>query len=1153
MENKPKEIILDPNLTPEQRDIITSRGKNLLVSASAGSGKTRVMIERIIHMIKTREASVEDILVVTFTKAAAGEMKARLIKGLEGVEEKDEYILNQLSMVPSSTICTLHSFCAKLLKTYFYAIGLDPSFILIDEIEASALKHKAMAKLIDGRFILKDKAFFELLDIFSVNRKEDNFREIIFRFYEHMLTELEPDEWFNRTINLSYTDDINNNECARFVNDYVASIFEELAKEGEELNNILTNSGADKLVQVVNSVLINILKIKRRNTFLQNKANYEGFEKIALMPRKFEEGQELLKEQVIKFREKYKDAKELLDKHYMLDSVEDFKFKINETKRRLVALYEYQKQFKAIYDELKKEKVALDFSDLERYALMLLDIKEVREAIKDTYKNVFIDEYQDTNPIQEAIITKVAGINNLFMVGDVKQSIYKFRASMPEIFVNKYKTYSQNKDRYSEAKNLNHNFRSHQDILEFANDIFKLNMTEDFGQVNYKKDAMLQKKKEARLICSNGEPVVKVDFIMAPSKTKNHLEGQLLPVYSVKNHIGVDIEQAKKAEKEGKVIAKEILNILGKNIYIASEKMSRPVKYNDIVILTSSRGDYLELALKELKKLKIPYSTDIMLNVFEDCYVRAILGLLELASNRCQDIHLLSTLNSELFDFSVNDLADIRLTNKEKTFFYEALEEVRNNLGKVKPALRKKIENYFLFLDKISYLSKFKKVDEILSTVLYEMGLYDKIIKSEKGDKSISLLNKLITFLAGKSYNASLTKFLDYIKENQIEFESDSDDDGVRVTTIHKSKGLEYPVVILMGAGQDLLKKNSGEFVINPSFGTGIDYYDTKRRVKQKLIVKNAMKIIMDRTDLEERMRLLYVAVTRAINHLIITGVVNEDREIPAKPSDAKNFYDWIIPAINLRKEEGRFPYSIMVECVKSEDDFKPEQALKKEKIEIQSGSPKFMDEFYNYLTYKYPYSQFVDMPVKTSVSEILKTEDSEGFIPSLFTDGGAIASINKGLSYHKVLQHINFNVKTIDELNQELNNLIASGKITKDDLKYVKNEDILEFVTSSKIKELARGKILREQEFIALTRLGDSKNASDSVILQGVVDLICITDDGIIIGDYKTNNFRSEQKFIEKYKKQLDIYAEVIKESYGKPIKQKFIYSFNLKKFIYV
>lgn len=1147
---KNSEIVLDPSLTPAQRDIITSRGKNLLVSASAGSGKTRVMIERIIHMIKTREASADDILVVTFTKAAAGEMKTRLIKALEEEPNKDDYILEQLSLVPSSTICTLHSYCAKLLKTYFYVVGLDPSFIMIDEIESNALKNKAMIKLIDARFVLKDKEFFELLDIFSVNRKEDNFRELIFKFYDELLTKLDADAWIKTSIDRAYNDNLDDNECAKFVNNFVATSFERFIVEADKLNIVLATSGANKLIEVVNSILLNALRIKTRNTYQENKLNLEGFCKVLSIPRKVEDGQELLKEQVVELKEKYKELKSLAEKHYNLDGNDNFKFKINETKRRVLLLYEYTNHFKAIYDELKKEKVALDFADLERYTLKLLENNEITEAIKETYKHIFVDEYQDTNPIQEKLITTLARKNNLFMVGDVKQSIYKFRASRPEIFVGKYKKYSTGDDNFSEAKNLNHNFRSHQDILAFCNDVFKNCMTEDFGQVNYLKDAMLVKKIEANLISSNAEPIVKLDIITSPSTSKKE-DVAGLDVYSVKNHKEDDVKEAKKAEKEGLCIVQEIKNILGKNLYSPKDKSTRPINYSDIVILTASRGDYLQKALKELKKAGIPYTTDIMLNVFDDYYVKVLLSLLKLSINRFGDVELLASLNSDLFDFSVNDLATIRQSAPDKKFFYEAFYSAKN-LDSVKPILKKKIDKFITILDKINYFSKYSKVDELLSSMLYEFGFYDKIVKSENGERSLVLIGKLKTFLSGKSYNTAVVKFLDYINENKIEFQQDTSDDGVKVTTIHKSKGLEFPVVILMGAGQDILKKNQGEFVFNETFGIGLDYYDNKRRVKQRLVIKNAMKLEQNRSDKEERMRLLYVALTRAINHLIIVGVVNENKEPVKRSEDAGCFYDWILPAVIKNYNEGQTSYNLKIDTLTNFDLCKDGKEQNKTKVKIEEGEKAYIDEILSMLSYDYPYSKSVDMPVKTSVSELMKAGENEHVVPVLFTEENENA-IKKGNCYHKIMQGISFKIKNKEDFKKEIERLLKSGLITSEDINIVSLDGIYDLVTSSKMQELSRSQILREKEFIALTRLDKSKGSNDSVVIQGVVDFIAITDDGIIIGDYKTNNFKSEAKFVEKYKKQLDIYAGVIAESYGKPVLQKFIYSFGLKKFIYV
>lgn len=1144
MEKKQNSAEKKPSLTPEQDAIVTRRGKNLLISASAGSGKTFVMIERIKNLIQKHEVKVDELLVVTFTKAAAGEMKARLIKGLEEIEDKDDYIKEQLGDMSIASICTLHSFCAKLLKTYFYTIGLDPAFILIDEIESTALKNKAIAKLIDDRFIVKDNKFFELLDIFSINRREENFKQILLKFYEFLLTQIDRDSWFKRVTGSAYCQDLEKNICLKIISQHVYEMAGKLKNEAERLLVHLDKMGAVALIEVVNGLLINLLKFNIPD-FETIKKAVDSIEKVKDMPRKLVVEYEVEKEKVKLLKKKFTDFKEKAEEYVQLVSQEGFKDRLKITKERVENLYKYVNQFEEIYSQLKKEKVALDFSDLERYTLQLLKDGTVRQMIKDKYKYVFVDEYQDTNIVQEEILNQICGINNLFMVGDVKQSIYKFRASEPEIFVGKYNAYKKD-GRINEAIDLNDNFRSHQDILEFANIVFEWSMTDEFGKVNYKRDAML-KKGDNPYPKTSDFPTIKLDVVTDYSSYKKQQEELILPDYSVMNHTELLDDNVKKAELEGLLIAQNIKNLIGKEYYVAKSKEVKTLEYKDIAILTASRGEYLNLVLKQLQNHGIPYSSDVSMSIFEDECMCIIKSMLMLINNSNLDIELLSVLNSEMFDFEVDELAQIREIDRESKFFYQALE---NALGskEITNSLKKKLIKFVELREKFNFESKFKKVDELIYSIITKTGYYNKIIKRQDGGRSLTIINKLLTLLNGKRYNDSLSVFLDYIKENEISFELDSNDKGVIVTTIHKSKGLEYPVVILMGAGQDVCRKNQGAFAISKEMGVGIDYYDVTKRTKCKNIVKSSIGIVSFRDELEEKLRLLYVALTRAINHLIIVGIESKEDYI-SNASEAESFLDWILPAVSnyisqnkTRKIDLEFSKTAAKQLTLSKQHKLAKKVVfSKPNINIETR----IEEVFNY---QYPYSAIMDMPVKTNVSEMLAKDKDDYFVPDVFSVDNGFA-IEKGLVYHKIMQEIDLGVKTLGELNKEYKRLVSEGKVSAESLKLVNNDDILSLLNNEKFKELTKSKVYREQEFIALTKVGNHEK--DGIVVQGIIDFVAVTDDGIIVIDYKTNNWKNEQKYIDHYKQQLDIYAKVVSESFGKPIIKKMIYSFALKKFI--
>lgn len=1138
-------------LTAEQIECIENRGNNLLVSASAGSGKTFVMIERIKEMIKRKEVSVSNILVVTFTKAAAGEMKARLVKGLEEVENKDDYIKEQLLEVNSASICTLHSFCSKMLKTYFYAIGLDPAFTLIDEEESNSLRAKAFAKLIDDAFNNDDKDFFELLDCFSVNRKEDNFKDTINKFYEFLLTIVDSDAWFNKILEKSYTPNLDENVCAKYINDVISKSFEKQLKIAEGLlkDDLLLKN--EKLVAYINSFCVNLLKVKSKNKFTENQKALKTLEKVPNMPILKDEFI-YLKPIVNDFKETTKELFDQAQELYLKDDKTLLTKKLAVTKEHLINLYRKVKQFETIYSDLKKEKVSLDFSDLEQNMIKMLSIPEIRENIRSKYKYVFVDEYQDTNAIQEAIIKGVAGENNLFMVGDVKQSIYRFRASEPEIFVNKYNLYGKSTTKNSKAIKLNANFRSHKDILDFSNEVFLRSMTPEFGGVNYYKDAMFvvpTSKVSTGVI--NGIKPVKICILNEPEKEKAEENENVLPVYSVKNHIEEESDSIKKAEAEGEVLSANIKQLLNSGVRV-KKRDNQPLTYRDIAILSQNRGEYLETVLKVLEKNGIPYTSDIKQDIFENVHINALHSFLMLADNRNNDIPLFTVLQSVFSDFSINEISEIRRNNREKKFFYQAFFE--GDTSKLTLKTKEKLNKFNCMLDTLTFYSKFMKVDELLKKLISMLDFETRVLKTEDGKYTLNLMNKFLTYVGSKSYNSKLSDYLESVEENEITFASEPNENACLVTTIHQSKGLEYPAVFLIGAGTQLLNKQAlRDFIPSKELGIGIPYQDTVVRTKCSLLPLNAIKLQTNMQNLEEKLRLLYVALTRAVQNLYVIGFVKKSKSISA--SDAKTFMDWIMPVVNARADGGLNSFvDFDVETYTMAKLKTQERKQNTKELKFTEPNEKFVSTIQNVLSFVYPYSDATRRSVKTSVSELLALSDGD-VVPRAFVGLDNTTAIAKGNSYHKIMQTIDFNASTSEEIVSHIRKLIKYGDIAEVDANLVSVEEIKSLLTNPLFKTLCKGKVFREQEFISKTDYNKDmkKVVGEDAILQGVIDFISIINGEAYVIDYKTNNFKNAKDYLDKYSLQLKLYADVIAESFGVKIKGKFIYSFTLGKFIEV
>ena len=1141
----------EKKLTIEQQKCLDERNKNLLVSASAGSGKTFIMIERIKNLIINKEASVLDLLVVTFTKASALEMKARLVAGLEKLPEKDDYIKQQLFDVNIANICTLHSFCARLLKTYFYEVGLDPSFIMIDEIEGRQLKEKALTKLIDNAFMRQDEKFFTLYEMFSSNRKEDNFRELIISFYEYALNMVDFDRWFEEKITSAYDLDLKKNICANFINSTMIEEFTWLKQRADELLEQFNNDKEEKLIAYLNTLYVNLLKIKENNDFEQNRKNSIMFEPIVQLRVKCEkeENKELLKE----FRDSVASAIKKAETLYFVSN-DKFMDRVSVVKDQIIALKSYVDEFADIYGELKREKVALDYSDLERFILQLLSNSEIQQVIKERFKYVFVDEYQDINEVQEAILQAVSGADNLFMVGDVKQSIYRFRGSEPQIFVDKYNRFKTNADQQNMALDLNCNFRSNKDILDFCNEVFARSMTSDFGGVDYAKNSMLVKGGDNVLsVATREDPVVSINLIETV-QSRTQLEEFLEP-YSVKKHKNEDEEVLKRASVEGNILAQKINELVKKDVYIEKDGEKRKLGYNDITVLTISRGEYLEVVLKELTKQGIPYSSDIKQDIFDEYNMNVLKSLLELIENRYNDIALLAVLGSDVFTFSLNDLAIIRKNDKTSKFFYQAFENSLNNEG-VPSLIRDKVFDFINTINKFNFISKFTPVDELIKRVIKETKFKEVVLQQENGDVVMSNITKLLNFLNGKNYNESLTKFLETLKENPICFEEDSFDNGVKITTIHQSKGLEYPVVMLIGAGRQLLNsKDRSELLFSRKLGPAIPYFNLEEHVKSCTLNSLAISNENESDELKEKLRLLYVALTRAVNYLFIFGRVGQSTKL-VNHKRAKTFLDWIMPVVQAKQNGGMLTFSNFEVNYFSADDTIDLADDKEEKnYKFGVGDENFKSTISKVLNYEYPYKKSTEMPVKTSVSELIKEDEEQSFIPKLFGGLPNELAIEKGLAYHRVMQHIALDITSEIGVKEAMERLVSEGVLFESDLQTVNYVDIFKLINSTVIKDCIKSySILREKEFIALTKLPKLKGEQtdlDSVVLQGVVDLVAINKNKAIVIDFKTNNWKKEENYINTYKKQLDMYAKVIAESYKIKDGKEYIYSFNMGKFI--
>ena len=1136
--------------TPSQEKAILEQDKNLLVSAGAGSGKTTVMIARIVNLIEKHHIPISNFLVVTFTKASASDMKNKLIENLEKCEP-NEFILNQIEEVGTSDVSNLHSFCARLLKTYFYKIGLDPSFIVLDELEMEALKTKALEQLFNECLENNDKEMLLLADILNKNRSENSLEEAIMELSKFLKSQPDSEKWFNDNLEKCYSTDLNNNVCAAFINNKTIKMFKSFAAKFSAILSKIDKQTDEKLFNYVQNLVFIANLITETTSLETNFYNLINLPPFKTIPAKVDGEYEELKAQVLKcknaFAEQIKNFKEMWGE----ETKEDIICHLEENKNRVLTLKRLASRYDEILSSLKNAKGGLDFDDLEHFAIKLLENKEVLDALKEKYKYIFVDEYQDISPLQEKIISTIAGPNNRFMVGDIKQSIYRFRLCEPEIFLDKYNSYKSNLNANNCVIDLKENFRSNYKILDFCNFVFSRCYTKAFGGIDYTSAGML--------VCGtdkwenlDDEKTVSVYF-NDTSTLKEESEDssqEPLKVYSVLN---ADEEYEKEktiAETEAKIVASSISKLYGQKINSAKGESEKRLRYKDFVVLMATRGTYLEQFTKTLKELGLPVASDYSEDVFEDPDILAVLNLLKIINNFADDYSLISVMVSRLFNFSYNDLAAIKIASGGEKYFYEAVQSVYKNAS-LENVLQHKLNEFFNTITTLRTKSKIISAKALMEEINDEFKLELLFLASEDRVVKAQRLSKFMQTFS----DISLSAYLENLKNSSVICESVPEGDAIRVMTVHAAKGLEFPVVYLVNCGKDFSRKSGqGDLLISKDLGVGLKYYNQEDRFKCENFVRSAIKESEAFKIKEEQLRLLYVALTRAVNHLTIIASTNHEKFSEFKAAeDAHSFADWLAPVYFAKLQKNRLLTNIAdVNLLNTNDDLK--EVIKPEKKQVIFTNPNMqkvleLQKIYNNEENNTIYS----FDAKSSVSKLIKDKDT---IKSVVPAGGNNygTSADEGTMYHKVLENATFKEKTIEDIDKLIEKLQNNGDIDKN---YINNDGkqvLLKVINSPIIQNNYKNGCYKEKEFIMaynpITKQCD--NSGDFMVVQGVCDLVLKTKNGLILVDYKRTQ-KNAQQLLDSYGEQLYLYSLALEASYQEKVAQKYICNITTGEFIKV
>lgn len=1180
--------------TKEQENAINSRGKNLLVSAAAGSGKTAVLVERIIKLIIHDKIDIDKLLIVTFTNAAAAEMRERisqvLIRELEKNDENEEHLRRQLNLLNKASISTLHAFCIQVLRKNFYSLGIDPSFKIGDQGDLLILKQEVLKETMDEAYDDKSFEFLQLIESFSENKGDKKVEDLILSVFSFIQSQPHPFLWLEEKVEM-FNMETEELLASKWLTEIKKTILIELKGIEGLINHciyIAESPGGPE--PYLDTVLKEREKLKIFKENLDKYFNGEidrnlldfSFEKLKSIKSDDISVDQELKKYFTTIRNEYKkNINDILKENIISKDFSFYLKDINSMYLPLKGLYKLVLTFYNKFQQKKQEKGLVDFNDLEHFALKVLENKNISETYKNQYQYVFVDEYQDSNLVQETIINMVKNKNNLFLVGDVKQSIYKFRLADPGLFIEKYLEYVKEENIEEERIDLSKNFRSREEILEGINYIFKKIMSEEIGEINYTKDSWLYPGSSYEEI---NNPKIELSLI---NKYEEENENE-----DEDNLIDFELNDLTNAETEAYFVSQKIKNLIGEKTFDIKTGEFKSISYKDIVVLLRSAKNWANVFNEVFIKEGIPVYTDDNQGYYDTLEIKIFMNLLKIIDNRNNDISLISVLRSPIGNLSTKDLIEIRSSYKEASFYKAMNYYVDNNKNELSNKIQK-------FLEKIIYWeekSKYQKMEEFLWTLMIETGFYyyaGAMVKGKQRQANLKFLLERASFLDKKGMGGlfNYIRFSDEFQKAKGEMgiakTIGENEDVVRIMTIHKSKGLEFPIVIAAAFGREFNKRDQmGDLLFHKNLGLGPKFIDPVKRIYRESIPQISIKKATKIENLSEEMRVLYVALTRAKDKLIVCGSIkNLEKSIEKWSRDissyeilnAKSYIDWL--GISLFNNQGQLNndnlwwdinYINKKEIIENIIQKKNISSLLKESLikfdKISSGD--ISDEIVDKFSWEYPDQKSKKIPSKITVSDLKKVsvDDMKKIlyrIPALvkrpaFMEGNkSFSSSEKGVIIHFFMQNCNLsNVSSEKDIFLQIDEMIKKELLTKEEASIINPQKILNYFNSSLGKRmLASKKIIREASFVYKTdicnAIENAEECGEHIFIQGVID--CYFDDNgeYILVDYKTDfiNEGSEEELLIKYNSQLRLYKEALEKISGKKVKEAFLYSFSMDK----
>lgn len=1237
--------------TPQQRQVIEARNCSTLVSAAAGSGKTAVLVQRIIEKLTDCE-SLQDIhrlLVVTYTNAAAAEMRERIAKRLNECLATEEYADNvhlqkQVLLLRNAPIMTIHGFCLSLLREFFYELDLDPAFRIAEEAELTLLRADVMEELLEDRYAQGEALFLKLTECVGNGKTDDGLVRHIENLYKFAQSAPFPDSWLTQAKEAlerqKWKETLSEEEpCIRAVTERVKAVLEDceaLCKKAIEICE--GPEGPYPYLEALEADRELLGTLCAKDSY---KALSEAFSDLSFqaLSRKKWETTEEKKEQVKAIRGAYKELLGKLKKDYFFAEPEQMAEDMAAMAPLLQVLVDLCAEYGERYARAKKERGVVDFNDLEHLAVRLLvretedgfGATETAKLLRGRFDEIMIDECQDSNEIQDLLLWSISGEEdgrpNRFMVGDVKQSIYKFRMAKPELFMKKYEEYNSYKEGESYCKIvLGKNFRSRGTVVEFVNDVFAGLMRKEFGGIEYDAAARL--------------------YLGASYPWEEETDSEKRQAYTTE----LLLTELETAEDEGEVtdrIMREAMTVGARIQQLIDSKLPiydgeetgedgekrpkfHPVEYRDITILFRAVSGYAESFAEMFTELGIPAVVEKQSGYFTAQEVAVVLNALRVIDNPRQDIPLVSVLRSEMVGLTEEELAAVRIITKEEKeghcSFYEAVVEflarteaepgaghpagagtVSEEMQPLLRSCRTKLLRFTETIRRLQETAVYDGVPEVLEK-LYELTAYPEFVRVKPGGERRAENLSMLVEKARKFEESSYSGIFDFVRyiERLIKYDTDtgeaqivSGENAVRLMSIHKSKGLEAPVVIVAGLSKKFNRMDvHAGLVLHPELGVGMDFRDEVLRVKAPTLYKKVIAGQLNYEMLSEELRILYVALTRAKEKLILSGTVAseseyyesidpERRESAAGYSElygANSYLDFLKLSLPRCLENGS------VKRVQTEQtQMQAEDAVQKLETERNERLRRFAqmseagtDTVYHEglaeeldlrEAYKYPYPLYKGK-MKLSVSDLKKAayeeEEQEELFPESLPEKVVprfmqekeevtVSGSERGTLYHRIMECMDFCKEYTEEADvcSELESLIVKGRIRTDAMQLVAPQKLLSFFKSAlgvRMQAAAKAGVLKkEQPFVIGIPYGEvykeeeAAETDEFVMVQGIIDGYFEEDGELVLVDYKTDSVAEHvrEELTKRYRAQLLYYERALCQMTGKKVKERMIYAF--------